>query len=242
MVRKQRNIKSLNLNQNGSINQNIINPEKDFPYFILGFQDGLVNVFGVVLAVAFGTFNTAIVILAGLAATFAESISMGAVAYTSTKAERDYRVKRINELKRLRKKAFIEHLINSLSKFSIKGTVAYNISLLMAKNKENSINFIISQELKESTEIKDPLKYAIVVFISSLLGSLVPIASFFFLDVKTAIISTFIICAFTLFIIGIYKSSLYNTNPIKEGLELLFIGMASALLGFAIGYIFGVKS
>ncbi len=54
---------------------------------ILGGQDGLVNVLGVILGVAAATADPHIVIVAGLAATFAESVSMGAVAYTSTLAE-----------------------------------------------------------------------------------------------------------------------------------------------------------
>src|SRR5512141_2248701 len=57
---------------------------------ILGGQDGLVNVLGVILGVAAATSNTYIVLVAGLAATFAESVSMGAVAYTSTLADADF--------------------------------------------------------------------------------------------------------------------------------------------------------
>ena len=57
---------------------------------ILGGQDGLVNVLGLTLGVAAATETTRIVLISGLAGTFAESISMAAVAYTSTKAARDY--------------------------------------------------------------------------------------------------------------------------------------------------------
>jgi VIT1/CCC1 family predicted Fe2+/Mn2+ transporter len=57
---------------------------------ILGGQDGLVNVLGVILGVAAATNDPRIVLVAGLAATFAESVSMGAVAYTSTLAEADF--------------------------------------------------------------------------------------------------------------------------------------------------------
>lgn len=61
---------------------------------ILGGQDGLVNVFGVVLAVAAATQSRYIILISGLAATFAESISMAAVAYTSGKAGKEYYKKR----------------------------------------------------------------------------------------------------------------------------------------------------
>src|SRR3989475_13027765 len=58
--------------------------------FILGSQDGLVNVLGVILGVAVASRDITIILAGGLAATFAESISMGAVAYTSTLARRDH--------------------------------------------------------------------------------------------------------------------------------------------------------
>ena len=61
---------------------------------ILGGQDGLVNVLSIVLGMAAATHNTKIILVAGLAATFGESISMAAVGYTSMKAERDYHLKK----------------------------------------------------------------------------------------------------------------------------------------------------
>lgn len=62
----------------------------NFRNFILGGQDGLVNVLGLVLGVAGATLNTNIVIVSGIVATVAESVSMAAVAYTSSKAAKDY--------------------------------------------------------------------------------------------------------------------------------------------------------
>ena len=63
--------------------------------FILGSQDGLVNVLGVILGVAVASQDMRIILAGGLAATFAESISMGAVAYTSTIARRDHYLKEV---------------------------------------------------------------------------------------------------------------------------------------------------
>src|SRR6266851_4106464 len=57
---------------------------------ILGGQDGLVNVLGLVLGVAAATAQLRIILAAALAATFSESIAMGGVVYTATLAERDY--------------------------------------------------------------------------------------------------------------------------------------------------------
>ena len=57
---------------------------------ILGGQDGLVNVLGIVLGVSAAGGDTKILFAAALAATFSEALSMGAVAYTSTITERDH--------------------------------------------------------------------------------------------------------------------------------------------------------
>ncbi|HLC58288.1 MAG TPA: VIT1/CCC1 transporter family protein [Candidatus Nanoarchaeia archaeon] len=62
----------------------------NFRDFILGGQDGLVNVLGLVLGVASATLNTNIVLISGIVATVAESVSMAAVAYTSSRAQKDY--------------------------------------------------------------------------------------------------------------------------------------------------------
>src|SRR3989442_14918571 len=58
--------------------------------FILGSQDGLVNVLGVILGVAIASYRypnpIAIILAGGLAAALAASNSLGAVAYTSAAA------------------------------------------------------------------------------------------------------------------------------------------------------------
>ena len=63
------------------------------PDIILGGQDGLVNVLGIVLGIVAAGGEHRILIAASFAAAFAEAISMGAVAYTSTIAARDYEIK-----------------------------------------------------------------------------------------------------------------------------------------------------
>src|SRR6266542_3441309 len=70
---------------------------------ILGGQDGLVNTLGVILGVAAASSDPRIVLAAGFAAAFAESISMSAVAYTSTLADHDhYRVELERERREIR--------------------------------------------------------------------------------------------------------------------------------------------
>jgi predicted membrane protein (TIGR00267 family) len=57
---------------------------------ILGGQDGLVNILGIILGVIAGGGTRVVLLAAGFAAAITESISMGAVGYTSAVSERDY--------------------------------------------------------------------------------------------------------------------------------------------------------
>src|SRR5438046_5438225 len=56
--------------------------------FILGSQDGIVNVLGIILGLSAATRDVRIILVATHAALGAESIAKGAVAYTSTRARR----------------------------------------------------------------------------------------------------------------------------------------------------------
>src|SRR3989441_10741415 len=57
---------------------------------ILGGQDGLVNILGIILGVIAGGGSQTVLLAAGFAAAITESISMGAVGYTSSVSQRDY--------------------------------------------------------------------------------------------------------------------------------------------------------
>lgn len=160
----------------------------DLKDIILGGQDGLVNILGLVLGVAAATYTNKIVIISGLAGTFAESISMAAVAYTSTQAAKAY---------------------------------------------------YISRRIKIPREDSSPEHSALVVGISSLLGSFIPLLPFFFFDITNSIILSLIFSLIALYLTGYYKSRITIGNPSKEGLKLAAIGVSAALVGYVIGLVLG---
>jgi VIT1/CCC1 family predicted Fe2+/Mn2+ transporter len=73
--------------------QQIANSEIELRDVILGGQDGLVNVLGLSLGLFASHSDVHVIIVAGLAAGFSEAVSMGAVAYTSSIADKE-RVKK----------------------------------------------------------------------------------------------------------------------------------------------------
>ncbi len=215
------------------------------PEIILGGQDGLVNVLGIILGVGAATSDSRIVIIAGLAATFAESVSMGAVAYTSKLAEADYYQSEYE-----REKWEIENMPegekdeirNLYKKLGFAGKLLDDIVRQITSNKETWLEAMMTQELKlEPVVRKEALGDGIIVGISALIGSFIPLTAFFFLSVRSATILSLVVSSVTLFIVGYYKAKVtLGRSLIKQGIEMMAIGMVSALVGYLVGSLFKI--
>ena len=219
--------------------------------------DGLVDVrshklrtflqtLGVILGVAAATHDPRVVLVAGLAATFAESVSMGAVAYTSTQAEHDlYNSEREREHRHIHLAPEVEmHEIREIYRAKgFEGETLDKIVEVITSNPDIWVNVMMSEELKLSQPEKgQALNSALLVGFSALIGSFIPLAPFFFLEVGTSMWLSIAVAALTLFIVGAYKARVTVGKPFRSGLQIALIGTISALVGYAIGLIFKVPT
>ena len=213
---------------------------------ILGGQDGLVNTLGVILGVAAATSDARIVIAAGLAATFAESISMGAVAYTSKLAEHDlYHSEREREHRHihLAPDVEIEEIRDIYRKKGFEGETLEKIVDVITSNPDVWVNVMMSEEFQMSPPEKGKaFSSAVLVGFSALAGSLIPLFPFFFLNVNLSIWISIVTAAVTLFSVGVYKARITVGKPFKSGMEMAIIGTVSALAGYVVGVIFKVPT
>ncbi len=213
---------------------------------ILGGQDGLVNVLGVILGVAAATQDSRIVIAAGMAATFAESISMGAVAYTSTLAENDlYHSERAREHRHihLAPDIEVEEIRDIYRKKGFEGETLEKIVEVITSNPDVWVDVMMAEEFQLTPpEKSQALRSALLVGFSALIGSLIPMFPFFFWTVKLSIWLSIFIAALTLFIVGMYKARVTIGHPFRSGLQMAVIGTASALVGYVVGLIFKVPT
>jgi vacuolar iron transporter family protein len=213
-----------------------------FREFILGGQDGLVNVLGIVLGISIATGNVKLVMLAAFAACFAEAFSMAAVAYTSAKAEEDYyssmQEKELCEIREIPEKERKE-IYDIYYKKGFRGKLLNDIVKHITADKKIWLNIMMKEELNLSSEFTPPIKSAIIVGLSTIIGSLIPVVSFFFLPINDAIIGSLIISAASLFITGALEAKTTVGSWVKKGINLMIIGMIAAFVGFLIGKIFG---
>ena len=209
---------------------------------ILGWQDGLVNVLGVILAVAAATVDTKTVIIAGLAATFAESISMAAVAYTSSKASRDFYNREL-QVEKMEIKKFPElerkEIRDIYYKKGFRGKQLESIVKKLTSSKELWLETMMSEELGLSKDHNTPGKSALIVGVSAFVGSLFPLMPFLFLTAANAVMPSLILSVAVLFCLGSVKARLTVGNWLKSGAEIAAIGLAAALIGYGLGAVLG---
>lgn len=206
---------------------------------ILGGQDGLVNVLGIVLGVAAATADPRIVLVAGLAATFAESVSMGAVAFTSTLADAAfYESERAREYRHIRHVPTLERqeIQEIYREKGFEGELLNRIVDTITTDKDVWVAVMMAEEHQLAPASRQQaLQSAIVVGLSAILGSITPLTPFVFLPIVASMWASVLITAFVLFGVGVYKARMMVGHAGKSGLEMATIGTLSALVGYAVG-------
>lgn len=214
---------------------------------ILGGQDGLVNVLGVILGVAAATSDARIVLVAGLAATFAESISMAAVAYTSFMAERDYYLSLLEREKEhiaRKPKEEEEETKQIFEEMGFSGKLLSSAVEKIKRKKEIWLKLMMTHELglTPTPPSKGQILFtSTTVGVSALVGSLIPLSPFLFLPVKPAVGISLLVSAATLFGVGYYKGKATKGDWVRSGLQILLIGITAAMVGYLIGLLLKVS-
>lgn len=209
---------------------------------ILGGQDGLVNVLGIVFGVSTAGGSIHVILAAGLAATFAEAVSMGAVAYTSALSAQDYYLKVLSQ-ERNEIDIVPENEKNEIREIyrtkGLSGKLLDDVVDQLTKDKASWAEIMTDEEHNlKPVETKDVLRSSFVVGASTIGGSLIPILPYLILHSHQAIYFTFILSAISLFSIGYYQAKSYVGNPLKKGMQMLLIGLGATIIGFAVGKIF----
>lgn len=211
---------------------------------ILGGQDGLVNVLGLVLGVAAATAQLRIIMAAALAATFSESIAMGGVAYTSALAERDYYLAQLEKERReIEEVPDVERqeVREIFRDKGLHGEVLERVVDEITSDKQIWVEVMMRDELHLApVSNKGVVRRAFVTGFATLIGSLIPLVPFLFvpvlgMSVTAATILAVPLCAAVLFAVGAYKALTLVGDWRISGLQMLVIGMVSAAAGYGIG-------
>lgn len=210
--------------------------------FILGSQDGLVNVLGILLGLVAASTPIQFILVAGLSALAAESLAMAAVAYTSTysrlklyKAETERERREMAEVPELER----EEVRVILRKWGYAGEEVEEMVRRIESKPKAWLDLMMAFELNLSPITADaPRKSAGVVGAATLIGHLIPLVPFFFLGdrVIDAAIAAVVLSGISLFLIGWYEARTTIGSLWKSGVRMAFIGLGSGFAGFLIGF------
>ncbi|HEY8868344.1 MAG TPA: VIT1/CCC1 transporter family protein [Candidatus Limnocylindrales bacterium] len=209
---------------------------------ILGGQDGLVNILGIILGVIAGGGSNTVLLAAGFAAAITESISMGAVGYTSSIAERDY-----YDAEKAREAAEIATVPEAERQEirDIYGSKGFTGELLdgvvdtITANRETWLTTMMDEELHlQPVQTRDILRAAVVITIATLIGHMIPLIPFVVLPRTQALVLAIVLSGLALFGVGVYSAVTLVGDWRKSGLRMLAIGLGAAAIGFLVGRLF----
>jgi len=208
---------------------------------ILGGQDGLVNVLGLSLGLAAATGDARVIVTAGLAAAMAEAIAMAGVAYTASGAETAW-TRQVGQRLRVR----IEERSRSRAVGLRVGVQAHG----WEPERVHALDRVLDDErtawLAEIDALRaalapvrerHPGRAALVVGVSTLAGSAVPLTPFVLLPVPMAAAVALVAGATVLAVVGGLRARSVDERPWRPALEMVAIGLLSALAGFVIGLV-----
>ncbi len=221
--------------------------------FILGSQDGIVYVLAVLLGAAVSQIQLGtsaaiafrVVVAVGLAATFGESISMGAVAYTSTLARRDHYLGELaREEREMLEVPEVERaeVRTVFQRWGFEGQELEDAVKHICSKPRAWLEFMMAHELQLAPlEENQARKSALLVGVAAMFGSLITLVPFLVVpnDTEAGMIGAVVLSAATLFLIGWYKGRITIGRPYRSGTQMLIIGTASALAGFAAAFLVG---
>jgi len=213
---------------------------------ILGGQDGLVNILGIILGVIAAGGSDAVLLVTGFAAAVTESISMGAVGYTSSISERDY-----YEAEKEREQAEIatepeaerQEIREIYAAKGFSGPLLDSVVETISANRETWLATMMDEELHlQPVQGRDIMRTAIIVGVATLIGHLIPLAPFLVLPRTPALVVSIVLSAVALFGVGAYTALTLVGDWRRSGLRFLVIGLGAAAIGFVVGRLLNVSA
>ena len=168
---------------------------------------------------------------------------MASVAYTSSKAAHDFyesQLKREEEEIKDIPHIEVEEIRHIYYRKGFRGKQLNDIVKKITSNKKLWAETMMAEELKmHPGDYESPLKSSLIVGLSAIVGSFIPVLPFFFSEVKSGMAYTLFFSVTALFIVGSIKAKMTIGNWKKSGLEMAVVGTLAALAGYLVGKLLG---
>lgn len=209
---------------------------------VLGANDGIISIAGVVIGVASATESIWIIFLSGLAAVFAGAFSMAGGEYVSVSTQKDTEEAAVvRERDLLMKNPDIAR--QSLYAAYIQNGECETSSQLLTNRAflKDPLKALVAEKYGiEVEEFTNPWHAAISSFIAFVAGAIFPMLSIVFFSASYRIPTTVVIVALSLLGTG-YTSAKLGKAPIKNAMiRNLVIGLLTMTVTYLVGQLFAI--
>ena len=210
---------------------------------VLGANDGIISIAGVVIGVASATPNIWFILISALSAIFAGAFSMAGGEYVSVSTQKDTEEAAIAKEQALLDRSPEVARESLYQTFLSQGDceTAAEVKVNQAFSK-NPIKVLVEEKYGvDLEEITNPWHAAVSSFLSFSVGSLPPTLAILLFPEPYRIPVTVVVVALTLLLTG-YISAKLGKAPIKQAmLRNLTVGLLTMLVTYVVGQVFHVN-
>lgn len=210
---------------------------------VLGANDGIVSIAGLVVGVAGATTSETVILTAGIAGIVAGAISMAAGEYVSVSSARDTE-RALLRKERHELKEFPEEELEELALIYQKKGLSRNTAIIVAKELTARDAFAahVDAELGiDPNELTNPWHAAFASALAFLVGAIIPLIAVILPSATSRIPITFIAVTISLAITGILSAKVGGANILKATLRVVFGGAVAMIVTYSVGSLFHVS-
>jgi len=210
---------------------------------VIGMSDGLTVPFALAAGLSGAVDSTNIIVIAGIAEVAAGSIAMGLGGYLAGKTEQDHynseQKREYYEVENLRHRE-IEETKEFFANIGLSKELQERATEEISQDKKQWVDFMMKYELGlEKPDPRRATKSALNIGLSYVVGGLVPLSPYFFMDSSTeALKISLVVTLLCLFVFGYFKSKITGINPWKGAVRVMLIGALAAGAAFGVAKLF----
>ena len=206
---------------------------------VYGATDGLVTSLGFVIGVYGALHDSRLILITGIASASAGALSMGFSAYISSKSQSEFFLAEIERERREMQEMPEKEKEEVRKIYRAKGFKGHELEMVVDRITSSPkvwLRCMMEEELGLIVEgFENPWMVGGVTAASYVLSAFLPILPYAFQTPVQAFPWSVTFSVLALFGLGAGKTRFTRLSPWKSGLELMGIGLVSALVGYAIG-------
>ncbi|MBO8440921.1 MAG: VIT family protein [Firmicutes bacterium] len=203
---------------------------------VLGSNDGILTVVGVLLSVGVATNNRFTILMAGLSDLLACAFSMSTGEYSSVSSQKDTELSLIKLEKKLIKEEPQKELLTIKEYYKSHG-VSNVTSELIAKQlmKTNALNTLLRIKYNITNSYMNPWYAALSSFVSALSGGFFPLLAMLIFKENMRWMATIMAVILVVAITGYLSAKLSNGSIKKSIIRNIIVGIITMCIHYEIG-------